>query len=130
GGRQDAEQILIGGTRAGLDHDSLLMSMAPRPVCVLAAQSDFFPVEGTLETVGRAREAWEVLGAPESLELVVHDCAHRYHPALADRAVQFFNRVLGHVPSGVGLPAADCPVLPPSELRCTTSGQVAREPGG
>lgn len=129
GGRQDAEQILLGGTVAGVDHDSLLMTMAPRPVCVLAAQADFFPIEGTLESVARAREAWAALGAPEGLELVVHDGAHRYHPELADHAVRFFNRALGHTPSH-DLPAAACPVLAPEELRCTASGQVAREPGG
>ena len=129
GGRQDAEQILLGGTQAGVDHDSLLMTMAPRPVCILAAQSDFFPIEGTLDSVERAREAWAVLGEPGNLELVVHDGVHRYHPELVDHAVRFFNRTLGHEPDRA-FSAAQCPVLSPTELQCTVSGQVAREPGG
>ncbi|MEE6288825.1 prolyl oligopeptidase family serine peptidase [Georgenia sp. MJ173] len=129
GGRQDAEQILLGGTQAGVDHDALLMTMAPRGVCVLAAQSDFFPIEGTLATVERAKEAWAVLGVPRNFELVQQDCAHRYHPALADRAVVFFDRLLGHE-SAVSLAAAEVPVLPAGELQCTGSGQVAQEPGG
>ena len=48
---QDAEQIWPGFTGAGLDHEDILLAMAPKPVCVLAVTSDFFPIEGTRRTV-------------------------------------------------------------------------------
>jgi hypothetical protein len=62
---QDAEQIWPGFTGAGLDHEDILLAMAPKPVCVLAVTSDFFPIEGThrdalaphLGTVGPRRSA-------------------------------------------------------------------------
>ena len=70
GKHQDAEQILLGGTRNGVDHAELLAAMAPRPIAVLAADYDFFPLEGTLETVERAQRAYGLLGAEEQLRLV------------------------------------------------------------
>jgi hypothetical protein len=62
---QDAEQIWPGFTGAGFDHEDILLAMAPKPVCVLAVTSDFFPIEGThrdalaphLGTVGPRRSA-------------------------------------------------------------------------
>lgn len=114
GGTQDAEQILFGG--ASLDHDRLLMAMAPRPVLVLAAQSDFFPIEGTIASVDSARAAWRIHDADAALGLEVTDCAHRLHPRMADLAVDFFNRHLHH--DGEGIPASEIPVMPPESLAC------------
>ena len=125
GQRQDAEQILLGGTMNGVDHDDLLTVMAPRPVCVLAVEYDFFPYEATLETVERARRRYELLGAPHALQLATAADTHRYTTELAETAVAFFAAELGATPVPDDAPAAT--PAPPEALRCTSSGQVGQD---
>lgn len=127
GQSQDAEQILLGGTERGVDHDDLLAVMAPRPVAVLAAEYDFFPHEGAVESVARARRIFDLLGAPAGLRLVTSACTHQYSDELAVAAVAFFAEAFGlPEPTGSAGPAAGTTPsrLPADRLRCTASGQV------
>lgn len=122
GKHQDAEQILLGGTRNGIDHAELLAAMAPRPLAVLAADFDFFPLEGTLETVERARRAYRLLGAEEQLRLVRAPVTHRYAAELAEAAEEFFVEVLGARGRCEG--SRESAALPADALRCTRTGQI------
>ncbi len=117
----DAEQIWEGMSALGFDHEDILLAMAPRPVLVLAASYDFFPVEGTMETFRRAKRFWELYGKPENLEIFVDNSPHSYTEDMARRAADFFSRHL------LGKPyenRTDMPVLEESLLNCTQSGQV------
>lgn len=119
---QDAEQIWPGFTAAGFDHDDIVLAMAPKPVCVLAVTSDFFPIEGTRRTVNRARRIWELSGRGSALELVEDDSTHAYTPKLARAAAQFFARhLLGR---SVDLAGFEPKAFPPEQLQCTKTGQV------
>ncbi|WP_053205631.1 acetylxylan esterase [Jiangella muralis] len=121
GQHQDAEQILLGGTEHGVDHADLLAAAAPRPVTVLAAEYDFFPIEGTRETVARARRSYELSGAPDALTLVTTPTTHRYAPELAAAATRFFCAAFGlPEPDDESEPAT----LAPSALACTPTGQL------
>lgn len=122
GKHQDAEQILLGGTLNGIDHAELLAAIAPRPVAVLAADYDFFPVEGTLETVERARRAYRLLGAEERLRLVRAPVTHRYAAELAEAAEQFFVEAFGARGRGEG--RRENVTLAAEILRCTRTGQI------
>lgn len=122
GQAQDAEQIWPGLTKLGFDHEDILMAMAPRPALVLAAQYDFFPIEGTRRTVERTRRFWDMYDGDARLEYFEDACVHGYSPAMAKAAAGFFSRhLLGRQP--------DCvwegirPVAP-ELLWCTASGQV------
>ncbi|NUO61332.1 MAG: hypothetical protein HOV78_32115, partial [Hamadaea sp.] len=95
GAPHDAEQVLPGAGHAGLDHEDFLIAMAPRPVLVLAAEYDFFPLEGTLDTVRRAERVYRLLNAADRLELARVPATHQYHPDLAKAATAFFVRELG-----------------------------------
>ena len=122
---QDAEQIWPGFTRAGHDHEDILIAMAPKPVCVLAVTSDFFPIEGTRRTVDRARRIWRLFGGKSALELVEDEAAHAYTAPLARAAAGFFaQHLLGRAAAGDG--AAFHP-FPGEQLQCTKSGQVRTE---
>ncbi|HEV8637322.1 MAG TPA: acetylxylan esterase [Chloroflexota bacterium] len=123
GQAQDAEQIIPGGTLAGIDHEDFLLAMAPRPVLVLAADYDYFPVGATIRTVERARRVYELLGASADLELAHTPGLHEYHPALARAATAFFVRHLG-AGRDAALDDAEPRPLEPAELNCTRSGQV------
>lgn len=126
GQAQDAEQILPGGTAAGVDHEDFLIAMAPRPTLVLAVDYDFFPLEGTLDTVRRAGRIFALAGAPDALRLVRTPATHQYHPDLARAATEFFVRELG---DDRAVDHTDPVPLPATALRCTARGRVADEPG-
>lgn len=122
---QDAEQIWPGFTRAGYDHEDILLAMTPKPVCVLAVTADFFPIEGTRRTVERARRVWSLLGASDRLELVEDESTHTYTSKLAAAAARFFAKhLLGR---DTNLTAFRAAPLPPEKLQCTASGQVKAE---
>lgn len=122
---QDAEQIWSGFTRAGFDHEDILLAMAPKPVCVLAVTSDFFPIEGTRRTVTRARRIWELYSHGSALELVEDETTHTYTVKLARAAAVFFARhLLGRA---VDLSGFEAKPFPGEQLWCTKSGQVRAE---
>lgn len=122
---QDAEQIWPGFTGAGFDHEDILLAMAPKPVCVLAVTSDFFPIEGTRRTVTRSRRIWELSGRGAALEVVEDESTHAYTPKLARAAARFFaHHLLGQT---VDLAGFEPKAFPPEQLHATKSGQVRGE---
>ncbi|MFC7622840.1 alpha/beta hydrolase family protein [Microlunatus sp. GCM10028923] len=122
GHAQDPEQVIPGGVAAGLDHDDVLLAMVPRPTLVLSKNSDFFPVEGTVRTVDRARRWFGLAGAADRLRHVRDDGTHGLSTRLAEAAAAFFGEHLGAVATDV--PEPELPATE-SDLRCTDSGQSA-----
>ena len=122
---QDAEQNWFGFTAAGYDHEDILLAMAPKPVCVLAVRWDFFPIEGTRESVTRARRHWNLFDQGAALELVEDDSIHSYTPLLARAAARFFSRHLldREIDPGVFPPQP----VPDEKLFATKTGQVRGE---
>ncbi|HUR57365.1 MAG TPA: acetylxylan esterase, partial [Opitutaceae bacterium] len=122
---QDAEQIWPGFTRAGYDHEDILLAVAPKPVCVLAVTSDFFPLEGTRRTVGRSRRIWNLFNRADAIELIEDAQTHSYTPMLARAAATFFAKhLLGKkVDPGTLQPEP----MPGEKLWATQSGQVRGE---
>jgi len=122
---QDAEQNWFGFTRAGFDHEDILLAMAPKPVLVLAVTSDFFPIEGTRRTVARARRIWQLHDRADRFALFEDQSRHVYTPALARTAAQFFARHLLDNPTP---PASLTPqAMPEEKLHATETGQVRGE---
>ena len=122
GGAQDAEQIWPGFTADGFDHEDFLAAMAPRPVLVCAADSDFFPIEGTRATVGRSRRFWRLHGAEAGLQLFVDHAPHRFTTPQARQVAAFFARQLN---AAAANPDRALPGLPAvAALRVTATGQV------
>jgi cephalosporin-C deacetylase-like acetyl esterase len=120
---QDAEQHLLGGTLAGIDHEDCLIAMAPRPVRMLAVESDFFSPEGVVRAFERARRAYALLGQQDRLELVRTPGTHAYRPPLAKAATEFFARELLGRREGE-IDHREPEPLPIDDLNCTRSGQV------
>jgi cephalosporin-C deacetylase-like acetyl esterase len=122
GGAQDAEQVWPGLTALGIDHEDILLAMCPKPVCVLAVQYDFFPIEGTRETVERSRRLWKLCGHESDLRLVEDRSVHNYTPKLAKAAARFFSK---HLLGKEGAVRSDgLQAIEGRRLWCTTSGQV------
>ncbi len=121
GGVQDAEQVWPGFTKAGFDHEDILLSFAPKPLIVLAAKYDFFPIEGTRETVHAARRYWELYQAEEKLHYAEDASTHYYTNKLVTEAIRFFKSSLGveeQTAKSKWEPIAS------QKLQCTTTGQI------
>lgn len=125
GGVQDAEQIWPGLTALGFDHEDLLLSFAPKPLLVLAAEYDFFPIEGTRRTVARSRRYWEMFGKEEDFACFSEPSLHRYTDGMAREAAAFFSRRF--FPSG-GMPSTKpLPPVASERLWCTKTGQLVTD---
>lgn len=124
GQSQDAEQIWRGLTKLGLDHEDLLLSMAPRPLLVLAVTSDFFPIEGSRRSVARTKRFWDMFGVPNMPGLAEDRSVHSYTDRLADAAASFFAEHLLSDKRGISDTAPKIAPFDPGALNCTRSGQV------
>ena len=122
GGAQDAEQIWPGFSADGFDHENFLAAMAPRPVLVCAADSDFFPIEGTRATVERSRRFWELHEAEDQLQLFVDQAPHRFTTPQAQHVAAFFAHHLNGVTVNANSHLPQSPEI--SALRVTKTGQV------
>src|SRR4029077_3119277 len=66
----DPEQDIFGFVSEQLDHAGLLALRAPRPTLLGAARLDFFPIEGTRESLAEARRLYEIAGAGDRIDCV------------------------------------------------------------
>lgn len=122
GSAQDSEQIWFGATENGFDHQELFMCFAPRPVMLLGADSDFFPIEGAEEVINTTKRFWDMYGAGEKIRLVIDSSLHKYTDVLATAAGEFFALELNGE-----ICKADKTIvksLPADNLWCTEKGQV------
>jgi cephalosporin-C deacetylase-like acetyl esterase len=126
GGAQDAEQIWPGLSAQGIDHEDIILSMAPRPVRVLAVKYDFFPIEGTRRTVKRCKRFWKMHDCVECLDIVEDTSVHMYTPRLARSAAEFFAKhLLGK--KKLAIDERTIKAIAPEKLWCTRSGNVRGE---
>ncbi|WJH33578.1 prolyl oligopeptidase family serine peptidase [Paenibacillus sp. CC-CFT747] len=70
GQAQDAEQVWFGMSAAGLDHEDILLAMAPRPVLVLAVTNDFFLLKARIEPSSGPNDSGRCMAAETSLRLL------------------------------------------------------------
>ncbi len=145
GQAHDAEQNLYGAFSQGINYDDLLTSIAPRPVQLGAVASDFFTIEGALQSVQRAKRVYQLYGQPGNFRIVVASGVHQYADLLRIEAVKWFQYHLQGVkeielldtydPSPLENPEIarkdyaekqePLSTLPEEMLRCTASGQVS-----
>ena len=123
GGPQDSEQIWMGATERGFDHQEFLLSFAPKPAVILAVESDFFPIEGTKKTYEDAKRFYEMLGEKDNLQLVTDKSTHCYTDNLAVYAGEFFARVF--IEESKRDENVVITALPSEKLSATKSGQVS-----
>ena len=129
GQAQDAEQLVRGCFAQGPDHHEFVTAIAPRPVLIGAALSDFFPIEGAREALRRAKHAYRLYGAEGNVDIAYSPHAHGFSSELREAVVNWMRSHL------LGLPGdfvTDEPeVLPTEALNCLAQGQVlAAYPAG
>ena len=124
----DNEMLWPGCLTEGLDYADFVAGVAPRPVLLLTNRHDFFPREGSMRTLNKARALWTALGSDVLPDLATAPSQHAYPNSLGREAVKFFTRSL--LGEEVNLPALletfTFKPLDPAATWCTPHGQVIK----
>ncbi len=125
---QDGEQITFGAISRGINFDDYITCFAPKPVMIGAVESDFFVIEGVLQTYERARKIYRLLGCEDNVRLGLVKGTHEYNDELRQIAVNWFTEIFkgekGNFVTDPGMKVEDV-----RTLQCTESGQVMAEFG-
>ena len=122
GQAQDSEQIVPGCFVHGPDHDDYITAMAPKPVLVGAAAYDYFPIEGAIEAVNRAKKIYALYGAEDRVDIAIGPTRHEYSPPLREACVNWYKRHFrGESPD---FTTGEPEILSDEVLWATPNGQV------
>jgi len=121
-GPQDSEQVIPGFIKAGLDFSDLAIAFAPRPVTMLTATKDSFPIKGARAMHAEARRIFALLGAGEQMGFFEYDDGHGWSQPRREACIAWFNRWLQdrHDPVKEG----EMKIETLADLQCTDDGQV------
>jgi cephalosporin-C deacetylase-like acetyl esterase len=118
----DPEQDIYGMIAEGIDHAGLLLLMYPRPVMVVSAVLDFFPIEGARKTFRETRDSYERLGHGDRVAMVEGYHMHQYSAENQEAAIHFLDHFNAIAPSNAFVTPKE---MADKDLWCTRSGQVA-----
>lgn len=96
GQAQDREQHWFNLADLGFDHEDILLAFAPKPLRLLIADHDFFPVEGTLKSYALAKRGYALYERQDQLSYTRFPIEHSYPVEMAKEAALFFQYVFKH----------------------------------
>src|SRR6185369_10599413 len=123
----DPEQDLYGMLSEGIDHAGLLLLMYPRPVMVVSAVLDFFPIEGARKTFRETRDLYERLGHGDRVAIAEGYHTHQYSAENQEAAIHFLDHFNGIALRNEFVTPKE---IAEKDLWCTRSGQVALDFAG
>lgn len=109
------------------DLDDLLLLHAPKPMILLGQELDYFDLRGLTAIYDRLLSAYTLLGSPGNLAISVGPYDHGFKIAQREAAYSFFNL---HAFGGGAVTEPVRTNDTEATLLCTSTGQVADEPGG
>lgn len=121
GGNQDAEQDILYALEHGIDHADWLILRAPKPMLLLTKLNDFFPIQGTRETIEEVQEVYDLFGASDNFDFSEDFGGHGYTQKNREALNAFFQKHLnqpGDPREQESSPLSD------EELTVTSTGQV------
>ena len=121
-GPQDSEQVLTNSIKTGLDFSDLVVAFAPKPILMLTATRDMFPIAGARTMHAEARSLFARLGAGEQCGYFEFDDVHAWSKPRREATVAWFDRWLGERTGPA--PEPDIPPEAVAALRCTETGNV------
>lgn len=127
-GPQDAEQNFAGFIRDGLDFSDFLVSFAPRPIKLMTAIRDFFPIEGARATFAEAVREFNLIGAEDRIGFFEYDDTHGWSKPRREATAAWLERWLHNRQVDGAEP--DFETIPPADLNCTKTGQISTSLGG
>ncbi len=122
GQAQDSEQIVPGCFANGPDHDDYITAMAPKPVLIGAAAYDYFPIEGAIEAVDRAKRIYALYDAEDNVDIAIAPTRHEYSSYLREACVNWYKQHFrGESPDFI---TGEQETLSDEALWATPNGQV------
>ncbi|MEY4938905.1 MAG: hypothetical protein RIQ93_640 [Verrucomicrobiota bacterium] len=121
-GPQDSEQVLPGFIKAGLDFSDLAIAFAPKPIIMLTATRDMFPVQGARDMHAEAKRVFGLLGAAPQAGYFEYDDGHGWSQPRREAATAWFNQWFYGRKEPVKEPAIEAEKL--ETLRATVTGHV------
>jgi len=122
-GPQDAEQNFAGFLKDGLDFADFLIAFAPKPVKMMTAIRDYFPIEGARATYAEARRIYEILKAADRIDFFEYDDTHGWSQPRREATYRWLQKWLNRQEEeGI---EGEVTTEPESNLYCTPTGQVA-----
>lgn len=127
-GPQDSEQVFDRFLADKLDFGDFLIAFAPKPMKMMTAIRDFFPIEGARETYAEARRIWEVLDAGPRAGFFEFDDPHGWSQPRREATYQWFDKwLLGKETDGKEPPIE---TEDDRDIEVTPTGQVSTSFGG
>jgi hypothetical protein len=93
-GPQDAEQVFPFFLRDGLDYPDYIYAFGGKPVMMLTAIRDFFPIGGARATFAEARQVLGNVGMAGNIDMFSYDDGHGYSQPRREAAYRWFTRWL------------------------------------
>lgn len=124
-GPQDAEQNFHGFVSSGLDFGDFLIAFGAKPIKMMTAVRDFFPIEGARATFRETSDVFALMGARDRLDLFEYDDTHGWSKPRREATYRWFERWLNHR-EDEGL-EAESKVETDAVLQVTKSGQVSTD---
>lgn len=122
-GPQDSEQVLAGFLKDGLNFPDYLIAFAPKPIKMLTAIQDFFPIDGARTTYAEARQVFKLLGKEDQVGYFEYDDGHGWSKPRREATYAWFEKWLYQ--RDTSAPEPDITPEPASNLNCTETGQIA-----
>ncbi len=132
---QDSEQVFVDFLKNGFDFADFLTAQAPRPVKMLTAMQDYFPIAGAREAFAETQRSYRILGAEDRAGFFTNDDKHGWSKPRREATYAWLEKWL----YGRDVSAPEPPIKPetspnksetPEALRVTASGQVLLSLGG
>lgn len=124
GQAHDSEQNIFKAISIGLNYDDFISCFAPKPVMIGAVDSDFFCIEGTINSYERAKRIYKLYGKEEDIKLYIAKGTHSYNDELRQEAVRWFVKQLKGEETKI---KEHIEIEKEEILRCTKTGQVLAE---
>ena len=87
--------LYLPGMLPGLDFDTIVPALAPRPLTVIAGRrDDIFPFEGVEKVVAQAREAYRNAGAEDRFRFRPFDGGHDLPPRELEEALRWLREMV------------------------------------
>jgi len=126
-GPQDAEQNFHGFIASGLDFPDFLIAFAPKPIKMMTAVKDFFPIAGARATYREAADVFEILRARDKVDFFEYDDTHGWSRPRREATYRWFEKwLLGRETDGI---EAESTVEALATLNATATGQLATDGG-
>lgn len=121
-GPQDPEQVLHQTIKRGIDYSDVLIAFAPKPIIMLTATKDSFPIAGAHAAHAEGKPIYALLGATEKLGFFEYNDPHGWSQPRREATYAWFNQWFHGRPGPVREPAVKTETI--DALQSTATGQV------